>query len=186
MRLEKATIHTLVRLTVKRAEEFRVPRPGRFFTGGVLLALPRLACVDEVVGVAVAQGPAHDEWALPWRGQLVLACLLLDEAEDEVALAEREGLDLLAVVVPQALLVDSRTAKCQKARFFEQVDTIFAGFFSFGFGVHCDTRRVELDVGRDDGFGSINKEERGEPDRPVWRGAEAPEDGRQLVEPAAG
>ena len=112
-------IHTLVRLTVKRAEEFRVPRPGRFFTGGVLLALPRLACVDEVVGVAVAQGPAHDEWALPWRGQLVLACLLLDESEDEVALAEREGLDLLAVVVPRALLVDGRATERQEACFFE-------------------------------------------------------------------
>ena len=34
----------------------------------------------------------------------MLACLLLDESEDEVALAEREGLDLLVVVVPQALL----------------------------------------------------------------------------------
>ena len=106
MRLQKATIHTLMRLTVKRAEEFCVPRPGRFFAGGVRLTLLRFACVDEVVGVAIAQGPAHDEWALPWRGQLVLACLLLDESEDEVALAEREGLDLLAVVVPQALLVD--------------------------------------------------------------------------------
>ena len=35
----------------------------------------------------------------------MLAGLLLDESEDEVALAEHEGLDLLAVVVPQALLV---------------------------------------------------------------------------------
>ena len=100
MRLQKAMIHTLVRLTVKRAEEFRVPWPGHFFTDGVLLALPRLACVDELVGIAVAQGPTHDEWALPWRGQLVMACLLLDESEDEVALAEREGPDLLAMVVP--------------------------------------------------------------------------------------
>ncbi len=49
----------------------------------------------------------------------MLASLLLDESEDEVALAERKGLDLLAVVVPQALLADSRTAKCQKACFFK-------------------------------------------------------------------
>ena len=41
----------------------------------------------------------------------MLTCLLLDESEDEVALAEREGLDLLAVLVPQALLVDGRTAE---------------------------------------------------------------------------
>ena len=111
MRLQKATIHTLVRLTVKRAEEFCVPRPGRFFTGGVPLVLLRFACVDEVVGIAIAQSPAHDEWALPWGGQLGLACLLLDESKDEVTLAEREGLDLLAVLVPQALLVDGRTAE---------------------------------------------------------------------------
>ena len=72
-------------------------------------------------------------------------------------------LDLLAVVVPQALLVDSRTAKCQKARFFEQVDAVFACLSCFGFSVHRDMRRVELDVGRDDGFGPVEEEERGEP-----------------------
>ena len=93
------------------------------------------------------------------REQLVLAYLLLDESEDEVAFPECERLDLLAVVVPQALLVDSRTAKCQKACFFEQVDVVFVCLSGFGFGVHCDARRVELDVGWDDGFGSIDEEE---------------------------
>ena len=93
----------------------------------------------------------------------MLACLLLDEAEDEVTLAERERLDLLAVVVPQTLLVDGRAAERQEAGFFEQVDTIFAGLSGFGFGVHRDARRVELDVGRDDSFGSVDEEERGEP-----------------------
>ena len=101
----------------------------------------------------------------------MLACVLLDESENEVAFAECERLDLLAVVVPQALLVDGRAAKSQKARLFEQVDTVFTGFFGFGFGVHRDARRVELDVGRDDGFGSVDKEERGEPGRPIRRGA---------------
>ena len=101
----------------------------------------------------------------------MLACLLLDKSEDEAAFAECERLDLLAVVVPQALLVDSRTAKCQKARFFEQVDAVFACLSGFGFGLHRDARRVELDVGRDDGFSSIDKEERGEPGRPIRRGA---------------
>ena len=62
--------------------------------------------IDEVVGVAVAQSPAHDERALPWRGQLLLSYLLLDESKNEVAFAECERLYLLAVVVPQALLVD--------------------------------------------------------------------------------
>ena len=117
--LQKALIHTFIRLTIKRTEELRVPQLGRFFAGGVPLALLRLARVDEVVGVAITQGPAHDERAFPWRGQLVLACLLLDESEVEVAFTECERLDLLAVVVPQALLVDSRAAKCQKARLFE-------------------------------------------------------------------
>ena len=115
-----------------------------------------------------------------------MACLLLDESEDEVALAEHEGLDLLIVVVPRALLVDGRTAEHQEACFFEQVDTVFMGFSGFGFGVHRDVRRVKLDVGRDDGFGSIDEEERGEPGRPIRRGAETPEDGRQLIKPAAG
>ena len=107
MRLQKATIHTLVRLTLKQAEEFHVPRPGCFFTGGVSLALVRLAGIDEVVHVVVKHGFANDEGAFPWGGQLVLAGLLLDELEDEVSLVEREGLDLLDVVVPQALLVDA-------------------------------------------------------------------------------
>ena len=49
----------------------------------------------------------------------MLAGLLLDESEDEVILVEREGLDILAVVVPQALLVDGRTAEGQEAGFFE-------------------------------------------------------------------
>ena len=50
----------------------------------------------------------------------------------------------------------------------------------------CDARRVEIDVGRDDGFCPVDEEERGEPGRPVWRGAETPEDGGQLVKPTAG
>ena len=36
----------------------------------------------------------------------MLAGLLLDESEDEVSLSEREGLDLLAKVMPQTLMVD--------------------------------------------------------------------------------
>ena len=107
----------------------------------------------------------------------MLACLLLDESEDEVALAEREGLDLLAVVVPQALLIDGRATERQEACFFEQVDAIFVSFSGFGFGVHHDARRGKLDVGRDDGFGSIDEEERGEAGRPIRRGVETPENG---------
>ena len=103
----------------------------------------------------------------PMEGTACAGLPALGESEDEVALTEREGLDLLVVVVPQALLVDGRTTECQKACFFEQVNAIFARFSGFGFGVHCDAGRVELDVGRDDGFGSIDKEEQGEPGRPV-------------------
>ena len=54
MRLEKAVKHTCIQLTVKWAEEFRVPWPGGFFTDGIPLALACLAGVDEVVRVAVA------------------------------------------------------------------------------------------------------------------------------------
>ena len=55
----------------------------------------------------------------------MLAGFLFDGLEDKVALAEREGLDLFAVVVPQALLVDGRATERQEACFFEQVDAIF-------------------------------------------------------------
>ena len=68
MCLQKAAIHTCIQLTAKRAEEFHAPWPGCFFTGGVSLALVLLVRVNEVVGVAIAQGPANDERALPWRG----------------------------------------------------------------------------------------------------------------------
>ena len=80
----------------------------------------------------------------------MLACLLLDEAEEEVALAEYKGLDLLAVVVPQTLLVDGRAAERQETCFFEQVDAIFAGFSGFRFDVHCDAQRVEPVAGFSD------------------------------------
>ena len=116
---------------------------------------------------------------------LLLVVLLLDKLEDEVSLAEREGLDLLAVAMPQALLIDGGLAKGQKACFFEQVDAVFTGFLGLGFCVHYDSWRVELDVGWDDSFCSIDEEEQGEPGRPVWRCSETPEDGRQLVKLAA-
>ena len=57
-----------------------------------------LLSVDEVVHIVV-QRPADDEWTLPRGGQLVLARRLLDSAEHQVALTEREGADLLVVVV---------------------------------------------------------------------------------------
>ena len=116
----------------------------------------------------------------------MLAGLLLDDSEDEVALMEHEGPDLLVVLVTQALLVDGRATERQEACFFEQVDAIFAGFSGFGFGVHRDARRVELDVSRDDGFGSIPEEEWGKPSQPIRRGSETPENGQQLIKPAAG
>jgi hypothetical protein len=49
----------------------------------------------------------------------VLAGLLLDKPEDEVSLAECEGFDLLAVLVPQALLIDGGSAEGQQACFLE-------------------------------------------------------------------
>ena len=35
-------------------------------------------------------------------------------------------------------------------------------------------------------FCPVDEEERGKPGRPVWRGADTPEDSRQLVKPTAG
>ena len=49
----------------------------------------------------------------------MLAGLLLAKSVDEVRLAERKGLDLLVVVVPQALLEYGRTVECQEAGIFE-------------------------------------------------------------------
>ena len=125
-------------LTVKRTEELRVPGPAGLHAGRISLALVRLLCVDEVVRVPVVENLADDEGAFPRGSQLVLAGCPLDEPEHEVALAEREGFDLLAVVVAQALLVDGGPAKGQEACLLEQVDAVFARLFCFGFGVHRD------------------------------------------------
>src|SRR6266566_1130316 len=115
-------IHTYKGLTVKWAEELRVPGPAGLLAGCVSLALVRLLRVNEVVRVPVAESLADDDGAFPGGSQLVLAGCSLDEPEYEVALAECERLDLLAVVVAQALLVDGGPAEGQEARFLEQID----------------------------------------------------------------
>jgi hypothetical protein len=50
----------------------------------------------------------------------------LDQPEHEVTLAEREGLDLFAVVVAQFLLVDGRPTKSQQALLLEEIDAVVA------------------------------------------------------------
>ena len=77
----------------------------------------RLRVVDEVVHV-VLQRPTDDEWTFPWGRQLVLTRRLLDSREYQVALTKSEGVDLLAVVVAQLLLVDCRPGQGQQACFF--------------------------------------------------------------------
>ena len=99
----------------------------------------RLRAVDEVVGI-VLQCSADDERTLPRGGQLVLTRRLLDSAEHQVALAKSEGADLLAVVVPQLLLVYCRSGQGQKACFFFQIDTIFLSLLGFFLGIQRDAR----------------------------------------------
>ena len=62
----------------------------------------------------------------------------------------------------QTLLVDAGPAKCQQSALFQQIDAVLACFFGFLFGVHGDSRRVELYIRRDDGFGTVDEEERRE------------------------
>jgi len=77
----------------------------------------RLRAVDEVVGV-VLERSTDNERSLPRGGQLVLARRLLNSAEHQVAFTKGEGADLLAVVVPQLLLIYCRSGQSQQACFF--------------------------------------------------------------------
>ena len=52
--------------------------------------------------------------------------------------------------------------ECQQSALFQQINAVLARFFSFLFGVHGDSWRVELYIRRDDGFGTVDEEERRE------------------------
>ena len=110
----------------------------------------------------LAQYFADDERAFPRRRQLVLAGCSLDQPEHKVSLLERSRLDLPVVVSMQALLVDAGPAERQQPALFQQIDAVLTCFFCFFLGVHGDSRGVELYVRRDDGFGTVDEEERRE------------------------
>ncbi len=92
----------------------------------------------------------------------MLAGCSLDQPEHKVAFLERSWSDLPVVVSAQALLVDARPAECQQPALFQQIDAVLSCFFCFLLGVHGDSRGVELYVRRDDGFSTIDEEERRE------------------------
>ena len=116
----------------------------------------------------------------------MLTSCSLDQSEHKVALLERSRPDLPVVVSAQTLLVDGRPAECEQPAFLQQVDAVFSRLLGIRLGVHGDPWGVEFDIRRDDGFGTVDEEERCEACLFVWSCAQAPEDGRQLVEPAAG
>ena len=61
----------------------------------------------------------------------MLAVRLLDSAEHHIALTKSEGADLLAVVVPQLLLINRQPGQSQHAGFFFQIDAVFSSFLGF-------------------------------------------------------
>src|SRR4051812_9547576 len=155
------TKSNILHLTVKSSEEICVPWSLRLFAGVAPLACSGLLSVDQVVGV-VAQHFSDDERAFPRRRQLVLAGCSLDQSEHKVAFWEGSRPDLPVVVPTQALLVDAGPAECQQPALFQQIDVVLTCFFCFLLGVHGDSWGVELYVRWDDGFGTIDKEERRE------------------------
>ena len=92
----------------------------------------------------------------------MLAGCSLDQSEHKVTLLERSRPDLPVVLSAQALLVDAGPAECQQPSLFQQIDAVLSCFVCFLFGVHGDSRRVEFCVRRDDGFGTVDEEERRE------------------------
>ena len=60
----------------------------------------------------------------------------------------------------QALLLDGGPAECQQPALFQQIDAVLSCFFCFLLGVHGDSRGVELYVYWDDGFSTVDEEER--------------------------
>ena len=110
----------------------------------------------------VAQHFADNEGAFPRCRQLVLAGCPLDQSEHKVAFLERSWPDLPVVVPTQTLLVDAGPAECQQPALFQQIDAVLTCFFCFLLGVHGDSRGVKFYVRRDDGFSTVDEEERRE------------------------
>ena len=92
----------------------------------------------------------------------MLAGYSLDQPEYKVAFLERSWPDLPVVVSAQALLVDAGPAECQQLALFQQIDAVLSCFFCLLFSVNGDSRGVEFYVRRDDGFGTVDEEERSE------------------------
>ena len=92
----------------------------------------------------------------------MLAGCSLDQPEHKVAFLERSWPDLPVVVSTQALLVDAGPAECQQPALFQQIDAVFSCFLRLRLGVHGDTRGIEFYVRWDDGFSTVDEEERRE------------------------
>ena len=90
----------------------------------------------------------------------MLAGCSLNQPEHKVSFLERSRLDLPVVVSAQALLVDAGPAECPQPALFQQIDTVLSCFFCFLLSVHGDSWGVELYVHWDDGFSTVDEEER--------------------------
>jgi hypothetical protein len=136
------------------------------FVKVIILVLPRLLHVDEVV-CPITQHSANDKRSLPGRGQLVYAFGVLDQPEHDVSFLEFEGMNLVAVIAPQLLLVECCSRQGQLLGLLKKVDIVFVGFFGLLFSVLDHSCRIEFDVIGQHSLYSIDQKEGCEADRVI-------------------
>ena len=109
---------------------------------------------------------------------------VLDESQDHVALLECPAADSAAVIAAESLLVDCSSGEGELSCLLEKNQGVLTIGLVVFFDVVGNPRRVVLEVGWHDGLRAVHHEERGEASRSVWRSADAPQDGGELVDPA--
>jgi hypothetical protein len=72
---------------------------------------------------------------------------VLDRPKYEISFAEREQMDLLAVVSSQLLLVEHRSGQSLLSCLLKEVDAVFVSFFRLHFRVLDHSGRIKFDVG---------------------------------------
>jgi hypothetical protein len=80
-------------------------------------------------------------------------------AEDEIANIEGAFLDVEIMVVSDTLKVPCCLDEGGTASFFESIDINSPAIFRYAFVVLLYCRRIPHDVGRDNCFGAVDKEE---------------------------
>src|SRR5664279_4835264 len=107
----------------------------------------------------------------------------LHKPKHQISFTEYARIYLPAMIASEILLVYCRPGQCQFSGFFEQIDIILPSFFYLGFSVQRDSRRVMLNVGRQDRFCPIDKEEWRVAGRAIRCRPETPQHRWQLIQP---